>query len=304
MYPYPTKLNNLKIHFLNVGDGDCTIIELPDGKIMVIDISNGYGNFDKENPILYLKHKRISEIYRYIQTHPEMDHMEGLAKLRSEFKILNFWDTENNRPQPDFSSPYTVGKPEDWKAYQELRKKSLYIYRGREIDRDRAEQVYLYKIYVLHPTKEIVKKINVSPSPKWNNLSYVFVLEYKYFKLLYCGDPEEEVWEDLYNWVTNYRKEDWLRNIDVFKVSHHGRRSGYCGAKILNLAEPQLIVISKGSVDPEDYAYSNYYQFLKDKEKIFITSQGTISVEYDDEIRGYYSVNQGKIRRSFRINKS
>ena len=34
-------IGTLKIHFLNVGNGDCTIIELPDDSLMMVDIMNG-----------------------------------------------------------------------------------------------------------------------------------------------------------------------------------------------------------------------------------------------------------------------
>lgn len=291
-------MNSFKIHFLNVGDGDCTIIELPDGNIMMVDIQNGYnykhlfGQISKEeNPILYLNNiSNISEIYRYIQTHPEMDHMGGLKELKENFKILHFWDTANKRPKPDFSSPYAIGREEDWDAYQELRRNSIKFYRGDIIDKNNQHVIYPYKIYVLHPTQQITNEVNSSQG-KWNNLSYVFILEYKGFKLLYCGDPETSVWKDIYEWIISNNKEDWLRNITVFKVSHHGRKSGYCGSEILNLAKPQYIVISKGSVDPKDYAYSYYYNFLGDGNKIFITSQGTVLVDYYDEINRYFRIN-------------
>ena len=53
--------NHLKTHFLNVsnnGMGDCTIIELPDNQIMMVDIRNGRSdnthNHKHENPINYL----------------------------------------------------------------------------------------------------------------------------------------------------------------------------------------------------------------------------------------------------------
>lgn len=285
-------MNNLRIHFLNVGNGDCTIIEMPDGELMMIDIFNGNNSnyFSKmTNPIKYLKsYLNKKEIYRYIQTHPEMDHMDGFAELDRNFSIINFWDTENKKPQPDFNSFYAIGTKYDWSAYQKFKKNSLKFYRGGIVDKSENNYFYPYKIYILHPTKKVVDEINNSNSPKWNNLSYVFILEYKGFKLLYSGDPETSIWEDIYNWVIDNNKYDWLKDINVFKVSHHGRISGYCGSRILNLAKPQYIVISKGSIDPEDYAYTHYYNFLRDSNKILLTSKGNILVDYYDEINEYY----------------
>ena len=46
----------LRIHFLNVGHGDCTIIEHPSGRLTVIDINNGeYIDYDS--------YKEIKETY-------------------------------------------------------------------------------------------------------------------------------------------------------------------------------------------------------------------------------------------------
>src|SRR5207248_2574834 len=102
-----------KIHFLNVGHGDCTIIEHNDGKITMIDINNGdeidadsaaeIGDDDHDigltNPVEYFKTKFPGKaIFRYIQSHPDFDHMRGLAAIESEgIKVWNFWDTDHSR---------------------------------------------------------------------------------------------------------------------------------------------------------------------------------------------------------------
>ena len=95
-----------KIHFLNVEEGDCSIIQHNNGHVTMIDICCGNvdtkemkpqlyplsesmkginGNFNQKsyptNPIEYLKEHQIKSIFRYIQTHPDMDHMDGLYNL-------------------------------------------------------------------------------------------------------------------------------------------------------------------------------------------------------------------------------
>lgn len=101
-----------KIHFLNVDEGDCSIIQHDNGKATMIDICCGNiveqqpsvvtfstentikGNFNMKayptNPVEYIKRWRISSIFRYIQTHPDMDHMDGLKNLANSKPILNF----------------------------------------------------------------------------------------------------------------------------------------------------------------------------------------------------------------------
>ena len=87
----------LKIHFLNVGKGNCTVIKLPSERLMVVDIDNSRINDDDDVlqcPIDFLNRTYPNEsIFRFILTHPDMDHMSGLYDLDKERKIHNFWDT-------------------------------------------------------------------------------------------------------------------------------------------------------------------------------------------------------------------
>lgn len=103
------------IHFLNVKAGDCSIIKHNSGHITVIDVCNAKpveaftevvlaelakaergisGNFQQKkypvNPIGYMRDHGMSSIFRYIQTHPDMDHMDGNEALFDEFSPLNF----------------------------------------------------------------------------------------------------------------------------------------------------------------------------------------------------------------------
>src|ERR1041385_3238912 len=108
------------IHFLNVLEGDCNIIQHDSGRISVIDVSNAYNAEDTEeekrvkaskeradmrkrtqvpsdkvdykqkenpdNPIDYLKENiGTNGIFRFIITHPDMDHLDGIQDLYSEF---------------------------------------------------------------------------------------------------------------------------------------------------------------------------------------------------------------------------
>ena len=118
------------IHFLNVKDGDCSIIKHNSDRVTVIDVCNAKipepeneivsslnalsskldtllehieysskGNFQQKkhpvNPISYMKDHGINNIFRYIQTHPDMDHMDGIKALFETFDPMNFWDTDN-----------------------------------------------------------------------------------------------------------------------------------------------------------------------------------------------------------------
>jgi beta-lactamase superfamily II metal-dependent hydrolase len=165
-----------RIHFLNVGHGDCTIIEHNNRNLTMIDMNNGseldeestksileslsadrrqylnrviagqYGlqswqtllseaGYDIElaNPFEFLNAEYPERpLFRYIQTHPDLDHMGGLAALESSGReVLNFWDTQNTREWDEERD--REDKLEDWEAYQRFRSgqncKVLHLYR-------------------------------------------------------------------------------------------------------------------------------------------------------------------------------
>jgi beta-lactamase superfamily II metal-dependent hydrolase len=302
---------SMTLHFLNVGNGDCTIIELPDGNLMMVDICNGGGtNWEFTDPIHHLERlSRSRSIFRYVQTHPDMDHMDGLAALASKYFITNFWDTANNKPRPDFSSPYSKGKPEDWDAYQKLRCAARHYYRslspvklqgvGKFKLRRAARHYYRslspvklqrvgkcpYELFVLHPTQQAVRDAN--HAGEWNNAAYVLLLKEGGFKALIAGDIDDGVWEELYDWVSSDSDaRSLVSGIWVFKVSHHGRRSGYCGAKWLKLTNPKEIVISKGSMPGEQSAYGNYAYHLGSSH-LYLTSKGNVVCSYSSGTNQY-----------------
>lgn len=129
------------IHFLNVNHGDCSVIQHNSDHVTVIDVCNAKppqplaeeftalrakeergttGNFQQKkypvNPISYLRKHDIKSIFRYIQTHPDMDHMDGIKSLFAAFYPANFWDTDNAKELLRSSwegSPYSQ---EDWRS--------------------------------------------------------------------------------------------------------------------------------------------------------------------------------------------
>jgi competence protein ComEC len=168
-------------HFLDVGHGDCTIVDIPQ-RLTVIDINNcktlgkesteelrrrytpqhsepilapmyggtsqasgGYGSLyrvlaemaiaeqklkaarDKlTNPIDYVKARFTGRsIFRYIQTHPDMDHMAGIHRLLEEgIGIENLWDTHHCIVKDEVAM--LTGEVnhdiQDWHTYLRLRR--------------------------------------------------------------------------------------------------------------------------------------------------------------------------------------
>lgn len=240
-----SRFNILRIHFLDVGHGDCTIIEHPSGRITVIDLNET----NYKSCILYIKallSKRSNNIsHRYIQTHPDMDHMRGLSRLLSEFDILNFWDTKNTKTISNFTSnsdrldwlAYTYF-PEDKKRYYERGHSCLYL------NQDNIE--------ILSPSRATTYEANNQENQ--NNHSYILRITHGKASIVLGGDAESKVWDDL-------AEQGLLRKCTVLKAPHHGRDSGY-SSEALKYLRPQHIVTSVGK-KPETDAHAKYSNHSK-----------------------------------------
>jgi hypothetical protein len=99
-------------------------------------------------------------------------------------------------------------------------------------------------LFVLHPTERAICDANQSGD--WNKSAYVLLLKGKGFKTLIAGDIDDRIWAELCQWASReITVRTLISGICVFKASHHGRRSGCCGADWLRLTNPDNIVISE-----------------------------------------------------------
>lgn len=240
------------IHILNVGKGDCSIIQHKDKKVTVIDCCKacnpGEEKEENSNPINVLKTilKEKEQIFRFILTHPDMDHLDGLAVLNKTFGITNFWDIDNNK-EMDFSGDSNSGEfdEEDWKCYQALRisksnPKALHYLEGN------ATKYFAYDgngnklnddyLQILSPTKQMIKGAKSKQASEWNDCSYVILYTVEGRKILFCGDAEKKVMD----YLLDKHKQD-IKNIDVLIAPHHGRKISD-DYSYLDVMSPKLVI--------------------------------------------------------------
>jgi competence protein ComEC len=202
----------LTITYLDVGQGDSAVIELPDRKTIVIDT----GKSGRETAS-YLKYRGKKEIDALVLSHVHPDHTGGLDYLLKRFKIKEIWD--NRR----------IILPED------------YLYQGkikhRALNRGDVIEGKGYSIYVLHPYPEFYTYYG-NDYDEANNDSLVLKIKSKNKSFIFPGDVEEEAEEDLLNLG------GWLKS-NVIKVPHHGgKTSAY--KPFLEAVSPDVAVISLG----------------------------------------------------------
>lgn len=253
------------VHFLNVCNGDCVWIEHPSGRNTVIDISNGQEvtnisenaslcrNHRQKNypvdPIKYLKDRGVETIFRFILTHPDMDHMDGIKRLFDTFDVVNFWDTENTK-EMDGNSGWGRYDKADWDFYQEVRTSSsspkvLYLYAGQK-----GKYFSEDGLSLLAPTEDLVKEANESED--YNDCSYVILYRTKNDKkIIFAGDSAEKTWDYI---LKNY-KED-VKDVDVLIAPHHGRKTGG-NDKYLDVLKPKLTLFGNAESKYLDYSSWN-----------------------------------------------
>ncbi len=262
-----------RVHCLNVRLGACSIIQHGSKRVSVIDVNSAFtpettraahfslaenyekswrpvaGNYqqkeDPDNPIAYLSKIGIVTIFRFILTHPDMDHMGGIKDLFTEFSPINFWDTANTKEieESSFSARRKLG--EDWKFYKNLRDtktnadsdpKRLVYYSGDSYDYFKQDG-----LKILAPTKELMEIANEAED--WNDASYVILYKCCGSKILFAGDSEDLTWEHILKTWPNS-----VSDVDVLIAPHHGRDSGR-DYTFLETVNPKLTIFGNASSD-------------------------------------------------------
>ncbi len=265
------------VHFLNVGDGDCSIIQHGSGRITVLDICNGGSTMQKApleafgrqlgiaktgsgnygmrkyptEPISYMKKIGISRVFRFILTHPDMDHMDGFKELCDEIGILNFWDSGVRKAKPDFSEGRY--NEEDWDHYVKVRDGkcsgvtvvtpkagSRFQYANRGVPDGRGDC-----LDIVAPDSVLVAAANKSDDP--NDASYVLVYRTCGGRIVFSGDAHDNTWK----YVLKHHKE-LVQDCAVLIAPHHGRDSDR-SFDFLDVLSPKLTLF--GCARSEHLAY-------------------------------------------------
>jgi competence protein ComEC len=308
--------NMLKLHFLNVGHGDCCILEFPE-KVAMVDINRNKtpddnslkeiieasnptnakdirgefeaGNIDKktalelaeytipiQDPLNYIKKNSMSSVFRFVSTHPHMDHLHGLGELDKTVEISNFWALKNN-----FKANKSLdkqGAADDWSTYKKYRDNTAESQAEeitpktviRPMEKSTGDVYTSDGIKILAPTPELLELSENEGSA--NIMSYVLLVDYPPHKIILGGDAEKDTWK----YVLEHYPEE-IKDITVLKAAHHGRNSGYYEPAMKQM-HPQYTIVSVGAkLDPSLDATKKYTQFT---ENLITTRwQGNVTIE-------------------------
>lgn len=208
--------------FLDVGQGDAALVDLPDGRLMVVDAGgspNGGRDPGLEVLVPLLEARRRRRIDVLVLSHPHPDHYGGMAALLDRFEVGEIWDSGQAERETPESAVATL-----------IRGAGVPVYGpGTLCAGPRAFGRAVVR--TLAPCPEV----DVGWGPNENSLVLEIAIGRR--RILLTGDAEAHAEATLL--------EGRLRPVDVLKVAHHGSRTS-TSAAFLARVRPTVAVASLG----------------------------------------------------------
>ncbi len=258
--------NDLRITFLDVGQGESAVVELPDGKVMLID--GGPESIDAGRRVIapYLWSRGINKIDYIVVSHPHPDHYGGLPYIARNFNPEEIWT----------NGDISDGEMEliDTAVAEGISLKMLK--RGELLKKEG------YTVLALHPYDEFYSDSPRGEFSDENSLSLVLKIESGGLSALFTGDIEMEAEDDLAHLGS------WLKS-DIIKVPHHGSRTS-SSRSFLKAVRPELAVASVGRNNPYRHPHKSVVQrYIDNGSLLFRTDRdGAVTVTLKD---GNYNVS-------------
>ncbi len=240
--------SELAVHFIDVGQGDSTLI-VCDGEAMLIDA----GDNDKGTAVqLYLTRHNVDSLKYVIGTHPDADHIGGLDVILYKFDCETIL-------MPDRSS--------DTETY-------------RDVVNAMEQKGYTNTLPVVGNTYELGASsfTIVGPSEEYgdsNDCSVAIVLRHGDNSFLFTGDAETEAEKDILDAGADI-------DVTVYKAGHHGSSTS-SDMEFLKAITPECAVISCGEGNSYGHPHAETLNNLRTMgvEVYRTDEQGTIIVSSD-----------------------
>lgn len=198
----------------------------------------------------YRDHLDGRSIFRYVQTHPDMDHMSGLHRFFWQEKVTleNFWDVEHKKELDENDFTNSRYSWEDWLVYSLLRQGIGPDDSKHRVITNLRGAVGQYwtddEIEVLSPCHKLIDDCDASD--EYNDCSYVLKISYGGRSVILPGDAEAAAWSSMLGEL-----EPGVLACDVLKAAHHGRESGY-HEEAVDAMSPELVICSVGEKPSTD----------------------------------------------------
>ncbi len=240
---------NLTAHFIDVGQGDCILIECA-GKTMLIDAGENNMGYTVS---AFLRERKISSLDYVVATHPHADHIGGLLTILNEYPVGQFIDS---------GYPHTSKTYENMLMIIDAKNIPFHVAeRGETIDLDPGTE-----ILILNPKKEQSEELNEN--------SVVLKITHGNVSFLLMGDAGLEAEE-------NIMAAGYEVDADILKVGHHASTSG-SGHRFISSVSPEVSIIEVGADNDYGHPHAEILQRLQKVSTVYRTDQhGTVIITTD-----------------------
>ncbi|MDR0850132.1 MAG: MBL fold metallo-hydrolase [Christensenellaceae bacterium] len=250
---------SLRVHYIDIGQGDCTVIELPDDKVMMIDcgleLSNRSKNATKTMNYLdeiVFANRAVARIDYFIITHPDFDHIAAAEQVLDKYDIgivyrphVYYYKAGDAGSEIFDSSLYGSDDTLTWKGTVraindnaesvEFNSKDL----GTAISYDDSNDAKDYTFTFYGPvSQKYSDKNDYSPVMVLNNNGKTF---------MFTGDASKAIEQAAVNYVNELGGPQISElDIDVLHLGHHGSDTS-SSAEFLSVTTPIYAIISVGA---------------------------------------------------------
>ncbi len=221
---------DLRVSYIDVGQGNAALLELPGGYTALID-GGGFSDnsvFDMGARVIapFLWRKKIQTIDALVLTHPNSDHLNGLLFIAQHFNVKTIW---------------TNGESKTTRGYKNFKKiisqKQLNLPDFRHMPR--KQQINGVEFFFMYPPDGFLDKKAVQKWRNTNNNSLVLKVSFGDISFLFPGDIMAAAEKEL----VALSGADLACN--VLLAPHHGSRSSN-SRLFLSSVQPDVVVISAG----------------------------------------------------------
>ncbi len=253
--------NVLSVTFLDVGQGDAAVVELPDGKTLVVDTG-----LTGREVASFLRYRGKGHIDALALSHGHPDHIGGLPFLAERFHVKEIWHAGQTCPEPMTRA-----------------ERCRFLSRGDLIDGEG------YRIAVLHPYPEFYTQQGGEYVGD-NNRSLVLRISDDRGSFLFAGDAEREAQDDILH------LEKWIAS-DVVKVPHHGGKTSAHSA-FFDAVNPEIAVICAGRENPFGHPHEDMLALLRGRIVLRTDTDGAIKVWRETDSYRVKTYRDFQIRRA------
>lgn len=266
IYPVLTsKRDNLEVNFIDVGQGDSTLIRVSNKTILIDGGGSSYGEtFDVGEQTLfpYLLDRGINTIDYVIVSHFDSDHCQGLNFIMENMKVKNAIISDLGQESNEYNTFLSLAKKQNTNL--------VYVKMGDII------KIGDCTIKILFPDNE-----PITDNEK-NNNAIVFKFLWKNISILFTGDIEEKAENKILSLYSDNLGE--LKST-ILKVAHHGSKTSTTKA-FLEAVKPQIALIGVGENNNFGHPNSGVIERLESIGcEIYRTDKyGEISIKFNKQI--------------------